>query len=289
LSQHAQAKQPKVKPFLDVRIQRAEAEAELLGLCAGYETGAWRAEGFAKALLRNLPQFALPIEQWKDFNTATGVEQLAHAARAIYTTDKYQNRGEVGELMLFSIMREHYSSEPIISKFYFKSSSNDTVKGFDAVHVVSAGAEPELWLGEVKFYSNLAAAMRDVIKELKEHIENDFLRHEFMWIDHKMGDGTAHTTKIRKLLDDSTSLDEVFKVLHIPILLTYKSKTVSKHAAVDDVYLQAISKELSDNFDTFRARGLPNNVRIHLILVPLSGKARLLKAFDDRLKALQAL
>jgi Cap4 SAVED domain len=105
----------KVKPFLEVRIKRAENEAGLLGLCAGYEAGTWRADGFAKALIRNLPQFALPIEQWENFNTATGVEQLARAARAIYTTNKYQNRGEVGELMLFSIMREHYDSEPIVS------------------------------------------------------------------------------------------------------------------------------------------------------------------------------
>jgi hypothetical protein len=157
---NAKSSKPKVKPFLEVRIKRTEAEADLLGLCAGYEASQWRAEGLAKALLRSLPQFALPIEQWHSFNTATGVEQLARAARAIYTTTKYHNRGEVGELLLFSIMREHYNSEPIVSKFYFKSSANDTVKGFDAVHVVSNGNEPELWLGEVKFYTTLRQMKR---------------------------------------------------------------------------------------------------------------------------------
>lgn len=285
----AREKQPKVKPFLEIRIQRSEIEADLLGLCAGYEAGAWRADAFARALIRNLPQFALPIERWQGFNTATGVEQLARAARAIYTTDKYENRGEVGELMLFSIMREHYDSEPIVSKFYFKSSSNDTIKGFDAVHVVSANGGPELWLGEVKFYTNLSAAMRDVLKEIHEHLDIDFLRDEFMWIEHKMGDGTAHAREIRELLDDSTSLDEVFKVMHIPVLLTYKSKSVGGHSIVDQTYLQAIATELSDHFDVFRAKGLPTNVRIHVFFVPLLGKARLLKAFDDRLKALQSL
>ncbi len=279
----------KVKPFLQVRIERIEPEARLLGLCAGYEAGAWRADSFAKYLIRNLPQFALPIEEWDNFNTATGVEQLSRAARAIYATDKYENRGEVGELLLFSIMREHYDSEPIVSKFYFKSSSNDTVKGFDAVHVVSNDQGPELWLGEVKFYTNLSAAMRDVLAELNDHLDIDYMRDEFMWIDHKMGDGTAHTTEIRHLLDDSTSLDEVFKVLHIPILLTYRSKTVRNHNIADEEYKQAIYEELSMHFDTFRTKNLPDKICVHLILVPLEGKARLLKAFDDRLKTLQQL
>lgn len=284
-----EGKKPKVKPFLLVRITRAESEADLLGLCAGYEAAVWRADGLARTLIRNLPQFALPIEKWSDFNTATGVEQLSRAARAIYTTDKYENRGEVGELLLFSIMREHYNSEPIVSKFYFKSSSNDTVKGFDAVHVVHGNAGAELWLGEVKFYSNISAAMRDVLAELKKHLDIDFLHDEFMWVDQKMGDGHAGADTIRHLLDDSTSLDEVFKIMHIPILLTYKSKTVCAHSADDEAYKDAISEEISNHFDTFRAMGLPTNVGIHVFLVPLAGKAVLLKAFDDQLKALQTI
>lgn len=282
-------KQPKVKPFLAVRIKRTESEADLLGLCAGYEAGEWRAEAFARALIRNLPQFALPIEQWENFNTTTGVEQLARAARAIYTTDAYERRGEVGELMLFSIMREHYDSEPLVSKFYFKSSANDTVKGFDAVHVVSTKNGPELWLGEVKFYSNISAAMRDVLTELAEHLEINFLRDEFMWIENKMGDGTAHAAEVRKLLDDNSSLDEVFEAIHIPILLTYKSPSVGKHTVVDAAYQNAIEAELSKHFDTFRSKNLPTNIKIHVFLVPLAGKAHLLKAFDDHLKALQVL
>jgi Cap4 SAVED domain len=266
-----------------------ETEADLLGLCAGYESGSWRSEAFAKHLIRHLPQFFLPIEEWDNFNTATGVEQMARAARAIYTTDQYHRRGEVGELILFSIMREHYDSEPLVAKFYFKSSANDTVKGFDAVHVVSGEEGPELWLGEVKFYTTIAAAIRDVLTELMEHLETDFLREEFMWIEQKMGDGTAHHAQIRRLLDDSTSLDEVFKVLHIPILLTYRSKTISAHSMADQSYIKEIAAELSNHFDSFRDKELPKHVHIHLVLVPLAGKAHLLHSFDERLKALQGL
>ena len=104
-----------------------------------------------------------------------------------------------------------------------------------------------------------------------------------------MGDGTAHSVEIRRLLDDSTSLDAVFKVLHIPILLTYKSKAINAHSAVNAAYEKEIADELSAHFDVFRGKGLPDNIQIHLILVPLAGKAHLLRAFDNRLKALQEL
>jgi Cap4 SAVED domain len=264
-----------------------EAEADLLGLCAGYESGSWRADASAKHLIRHLPQFFLPIEAWDNFNTATGVEQMARAARAIYTTDQYDHRGEVGELLLFSIMREHYDSEPLVAKFYFKCSANDTVKGFDAVHLVSGEEGPELWLGEVKFYTRISAAIRDVLTELREHLDTDFLREEFMWIEQKMGDGAAHHAQIRRLLDESTSLDDVFKVLHVPILLTYRSSAISSYSVEDDAYITQIADELSKHFDTFRDKELPKHVQIHLFLVPLAGKAHLLRSFDERLKALQ--
>lgn len=280
---------PTVAPFLTVRIRRAEAKAELVGLCAGFEGGSWRAEQFARYLLRNLIQFALPIQEWSDINTVTAVEQLSKAARSVYTTNNYHKRGEVGELILFSIMREYYKSIPIVSKFYFKSAANDTVKGFDAVHIVINNDEVELWLGEVKFYSNISAAIRDVLIELFEHIEIDYMREEFMWIERKMGENLPKQDEIRRLLDENTSLDDIFDSIHVPILLTYKSPTICQHNSANEEYISKIQYELNQYFDKFMSKNLPIDILLHLFLVPMEGKAHLLQAFDDRLRALQRL
>ena len=48
-SNNEKEKPPKVKPFLRVRIRRFGPKAHLLGLCAGYEAGAWRADAFVKS------------------------------------------------------------------------------------------------------------------------------------------------------------------------------------------------------------------------------------------------
>ena len=74
------------------------------------------------------------------------------------------------------------------SEIFYKDAPNDTVKGFDAVHVVEASDGLELWLGEVKLYKDIVSAVRDVENELKQHTTISYLRSEFaaIWrkVDH---------------------------------------------------------------------------------------------------------
>ncbi|MEN3029932.1 Hachiman antiphage defense system protein HamA [Chromobacterium amazonense] len=46
-------------------------------------------------------------------------------------------------------LRQPAASWIAISKIYFKDAVNNTVKGFDAVHVLATQNGLELWLGEV--------------------------------------------------------------------------------------------------------------------------------------------
>lgn len=280
---------PRPNPFLDVRAEDTDGLLTLLGLCAGYELGQWRSTQFAKYLIRQLIEFIFPFEKWSATNSATGVEMTVRAAQAIYTTQRYENRGEIGELMLFAILRSHYGSMPVVNKLYFKSATNDTVKGFDAVHIINGKNGLELWLGEVKFYINADAAIRDVTKELEAHLNADYLRSEFTWIGNKMSDNIPYHQEIGRLLDEKTSLDEVFSLLHIPVLITYESPTTGNHKVVDDAYKVAIKDELLSHFECFRRRLKVQGVAVHLILVPLGNKRALQDAFDCRLRAAQDL
>lgn len=280
---------PRPQPFLEVRVEDTAGLPTLLGLCAGYELGQWRSTQFAKYLIRHLIEFIYPIEEWGAANSTTGVEMTARAAEAVYKTQKYENRGEIGELILFAVLRAHYGSLPVVSKFFFKSAANDTVKGFDAVHFIEGEDGLELWLGEVKFYTDAAAAIRHVLEELGAHLEADYLRGEFTWIGNKMRADSPHYEQIRRLLDDKTSLDQVFPVLHIPVLITYESQAIGAHNIVDDAYKEALEAELRRHFGSFRDRCAVQRVAVHLILVPLGDKRALQEAFDNRLRAAQDL
>jgi len=285
----APARAPAARPpFLSIRVRIDDQLPSLLGLCAGYQDQVWRADGFARYLIEHLVEFVYPPHEWSKARSDTAIEMATRAAKAVYSTDKHERRGEVGELLLFAIMRAYYGSVPIISKLYFKSATNDTVKGFDAVHFVEAASGLELWLGEAKLYTDAGAAIRDVIAEIDQHTGADYLRQEFAWISNKLSSANTNYDKITALLDDRTSLDEVFKVLHVPVLITYDSSAIGAHQAVTQEFESTITDEISRHHSVFCQR-FSGAIRVHVILVPLGGKKLLLDAFDAKLKALQTL
>ena len=157
--------------FFELVVHDIARKPGLTGGAAGYEQDRWRNEALAEYLFEWLPEFALSYSELKDIDSASARKLIKKAATTVYTTEKYQRRGEFGELLLHAILREVFDSQPAISKLYFKTSTNETVKGFDAVHVVENNDELEIWLGEVKFQKDPSDAVRKVVNEPKVHTD----------------------------------------------------------------------------------------------------------------------
>jgi len=145
---------PQPERFWEIRVHDVGNKG-ISGLCVGYEQGVWRENAFADYVMDWLPEFSLNSKERENLNHANAVESLRKAARLVYKTEKFKNRGEFGEIFLHAAIRSVFDSIPAISKIYYKSSHNDTVKGFDCVHVVGPVDDLELWLGEVKFYNEI--------------------------------------------------------------------------------------------------------------------------------------
>ena len=251
--------------------------------------GRWRGKAFADHTMEWLPEFCLSAEELEDFRPGTAVALLRKAARLVYQTDKYKLRGEFGEIFLHIALRQVHKSIPAISKIYWKDSVNNTVKGYDAVHVVEAAGKLELWLGEVKFYDNAERAITDVIKELAIHMASDYLRNEFMLITNKLEKNAAHYEILSKLLDPNTSLDEVFDKVCIPILLTYDSNALKSNAKGTPSYIKAIEGETKKIRERFFSKlpASPLPVKIHLFVIPLNTKSEFISHLDSSLKGFQ--
>lgn len=276
-------------PFLEVRISELEWEPALIALCAGYENCYWRSKQLARHLIEWIPEFALSHIERQEMNDSTAVALLRKAALKIYKTKKFQNRGEIGEIILHCILRQVYATYPAVSKIYYKDSSNDTVKGFDAVHVVSNNGELELWIGEVKYYKSISKAIYDVVKELNNHTTIDFLRDEFLLISDKIDNAWPFSSKLKDLIHRNRSMDEIFSRTVIPVLLCYESRTVNTYEKVSSGYMEAYRKEMEKHYDSFCNANLPETVCLHLFLLPMHTKKDLSDSFDERLKALQVL
>lgn len=285
---------PKPDSFLKIRVHRSELAPSLCGLCVGYERGKWRAAQLADHTMDWLPEFSLTASEWQSMNHANARQLIRRAAQQVYTSRKFKNRGEFGELLLHIVLRQVHDSIPAISKIYYKTSNNETVKGFDSVHVVGSPDNMELWLGEAKFYSNINRAIRDVMAELETHLGIDYLRSEFNLITGKIDNSIPHADQLRKLLSPNTSLDEVFQRVCIPVLLTYDSECVAGHKACTKDYEHAFEAEVKKHYAGFLTSlnakaGIPKDIAIHLFLLPLAEKAKLIAAFDEKLKAWQQI
>lgn len=275
--------------FLKVRVHDVAAKPSITGLCVGYEREDWRASQFASHIIEWLPEFALKHSELTGINSGNAVQMIRDAAKRVYQSKKFASRGEFGELFLHAAIREVFDSHPAISKIYYKTARNDTVKGFDAVHVVGPAGALELWLGEAKFYSDIGRAVRDVVKELASHTDVDYLRDEFLLIKGKIDPSWPHAKALEDLLAENMSLDEVFSSACIAVLLTYDSVCLSSHSKCDTAYEAAFAAEIRKHHAMFAGRKLPKDVTIHLILLPLNTKQRLLSELDSKLRAWQTI
>jgi hypothetical protein len=214
---------------------------------------------------------------------------IRKAARIVYQTDKYKLRGEFGELFLHIALRQIYKSVPAISKLYWKDSVNSTVKGYDSVHVVEINKKLELWLGEVKFYSDATKAIREVVAEIKDHTGLQYMKNEIALIANKLDESSPHYTTLSKLLHPNTSLDEVFDSACIPVLITYDSEVLKSHSKGSQSYIEAMQNEVAKIQKNLSKKliklALP--IRVHLFVIPLNSKASLITKMDDSLKRLQ--
>lgn len=275
--------------FLEVRVHRLDLQPPLTAACAGFELSKWRAEQLAKHLLQWLPEFALKFSEWQDMSAENAVAKVGRAAKSVYETDNYERRGECGELLLHVLLRQHFGSTPAISKIFFKDSNNDTVKGFDAVHVIAEQDKWELWLGEVKFYTDIMAAIRDSISELKDHLEPDYLRCEFTAITNKLDPDWPEFERLGQKLAETKSLDEIFTAICVPVLLAYDSQLVKDHSSVSKAYEEGFAQEVVEIQKKFGDRLPKLPIRVHLLLFPMGDKATLIEEWDRRLKSCQEL
>jgi hypothetical protein len=143
-------------------------------------------------------------------------------------------------------------------------------------------------LGEVKFYDDVKRAITDVVEELTQHTQRDYLRSEFTAITNKLDATWGEAAQLRELIHQNTSLDRIFASVCIPVLLTYDSDAVAGHQSVCAAYEAAFTEEVLRYHSLFASKVLPTNVTVRLFLLPLRQKIQLVKDMDEALKACQA-
>ncbi|KRA05772.1 hypothetical protein ASD74_04745 [Rhizobium sp. Root564] len=268
------------------QIELGSAILSQSSYCAGFELKAWRCNALADHLIEWIADYALKEEELSGSHGNMYI-RLKQAAARIYSTEKYERRGEVGEILLHAICRDFFSTIPLAPRVFYLTSSNEVVKSFDLVHVRPLGEETfEIWLGEAKFYKDADDAIRAAITSVESHIDQGFLNNEKLILGPQISKDVPHWAEIRKILSSRTSLDELFKAAVFPICIACDSAAVNGHEIHCESYSAAVLNEIDSLNSKLVNSGLNQKIAIQLIYVPLASKDLLADAFDKRLKGL---
>ncbi|RAK70563.1 HamA C-terminal domain-containing protein [Hymenobacter edaphi] len=282
------------RPFQsDLVIDERICEPALKAYHVGFDNNKFRFLPLIDVIRRVIPEFSLGYHEGKGFSLTVMVDRLKEAADTVYQTDKYQKRGEFGELILHLLLRDFQNSIPLVSKIYFKDSHDVPVHGFDGVHVTINGEEKKLWLGESKMFKTGKRGIQDLAKDIHKHVNEDYIRKEFALVSRKLPVEVPEIDYWRNLMDKHQRAQTIFSSLVIPMVCTYTSNLFNKHTDETVDYFQEFENEckyLCSEFDKLKLKlTIPNNVEIILMLLPVPCKNELNKELNKRLKAMQSI
>jgi hypothetical protein len=276
---------------------------------------AYEWERLIDALSSKIPEFAFGHHLGTSTDNNLMVDKIRKAAKAIYripefeavrelytnggsikdddAANNYLRRGEFGELILHLLLTDYNNTIPLLAKIYFKDSNNETVHGFDAVHIQPS--TQTLWLGESKLYFDGRKGIDSLISDIKTHFERDYLAEEFTLILKKIYPYEKIPEKETwvKLLNRSKQLSEVLQNVTIPLLCTYNSDNFSKY---DDTAIQSFIDDydrevvgLKEYFDKRNNHPWKTNLSIILLLFPVKCKKELVSRLHNRLYHMQRI
>lgn len=265
------------------------------GVYVNYESGEWNYRQFVVWLRRHIPEYALTPSEIKELgNPLRSAELLMNSAKLIHDRDSStEKKGELGEIILHGLIRDIYSTSPLVSKLYYKTHPADNVKGFDCVHVIFDNELNEissLWLGEAKFHKSVSGAIGSAFSSISGFMEAKKMQTEFLTVRNHLDDEHIATSQAEKLLSEYTSLDEIKAKLCVPVLIAYDSNAVQAHSSITPTFLKELEEELQSNIDTFISRFATDElaeIDLHVFFFPVKSKDKTQDIFDDLISGLQ--
>ncbi|GIJ94075.1 MAG: DUF1837 domain-containing protein [Bacteroidota bacterium] len=272
----------------------------VLSIINDFEDGNWRYNKFQNFIWNNIKETAL---SYKERKALIGKESnvLENSAKNLRLVESGNAKGsEIGEIVLYGIMKDYYDALPIVPKIFYKQNKNDEAKGADSVHIVVEGEDQfSLWLGEAKFYNDISNVRLDeIIKSVKNSICSDKIRKEnsiitnISDIDYLEEISDQLKQKIKKSLSEDISIDTIKPILNIPILLLYQCDITSKCKTMSEEYKKDIlshQKERATGYfkkqiEICKDIHLYDKIRFHIIFFPIANKENIVNKFIQRAK-----
>jgi len=278
---------------------------KVLGLINDFENGSWRFEKFQNFIWDNIKETALSHSERNALIDKGEGSVLSESAKNLRLIETTNGRGsEIGEIVLYGIMKNYYKALPIVPKIFYKQNKKDEAKGADSIHiVVESDGSFSLWFGESKFYNSIENARLDeIVKSVKDSISLDKLKKEnsiitnLSEINNFEEISNELKIKIKSSLAQDESIDRIKPILNIPILLLYECEVTKKQNSLTDEYKKKIIEIHKDRATAYfkkqieqcKSIHLYEKINFHIILFPVADKEKIVNTFILKAKAHRA-
>lgn len=289
--------------FDDVKLDDTLAPTDnksVLGIINDFENGEWRFEKFQKFVWNNIKETALSHSERKALlldGESSILTDSAKNLRLVEATDAIGRGSEIAEIVLYGIMKNHYSALPIVPKIFYKQNRKDEAKGSDSVHIV---VEPDdnfsLWFGESKFYNSIENTRLDtIVDSVKDSISLEKIKKENSIVTNlsdindfeEISDNLRE--KIKRSLSQEESVDTIKPILNIPILLLYECEQTKNGSTLSDEYKKGIIEYHKDRATQYFKKQIAKcndvhlyeKIKFHIILFPVADKNRIVDKFIE--------
>lgn len=293
--------------FDDVKLDNTLSPTKnksVLGIINDFENGVWRYEKFQKFVWDNIKETALSQSERQallDDGAGSMLTESAKKLRLVESVDAIGRGSEIAEIVLYGIMKDHYSALPIVPKIFYKQNTGDEAKGSDSVHIVLESEDTfSLWFGESKFYNSIENARLDtIVASVKDSISLNKIKKENSIITNlsdindfkEISEGLKN--KIKSSLSQDESIDKIKPILNIPILLLYECEQTKKGSGLTEDYKQGIIDFHKDRATQYFKKQIEKcsdvhlyeKINFHIILFPVAEKEKIVDKFIQIAKA----
>jgi uncharacterized protein DUF1837 len=275
----------------------------VVSLLNDFEDGKWRSDKFHNFVWDNIAETALTFQE-RDVLALRPASLLTQAAKKLRLADSEEDiskGSELAEIVLYGIMKHKYKALAVVPKIFYKQNAQDNAKGADSVHIViGPPGDFSLWFGEAKFYNSIEdARLGSIVQSIEAMLSTDKLKKENSIITNvsdidRIEIDEALRAKIKAELSTLHSIDTLKSKINVPILLLHECAITANASDMDASYIEAVKAHHRDRAIAYFSKQIAKlsqslhkyaDIRFHLILFPVPGKAAIVDKFVSKVAA----
>lgn len=233
-----------------------------------------------KGLLHNFVFSCSEVERKLGIESPESAQELFE--KAIRKLSQHTARGELGELILFTLLDVYFEAPKLLSKVSMKTNPKMPVFGADAVHGQFHDGKLTLYLGEAKLHKKFKPAAKDAAKSIKSAIEK--YEDEFDLLDSYMDFPNIDESLEVALLEllDPFSNNDLSDLILSPCFIGFAEPDLIESSSSDEEFIDNYTELACDYIGDFFQKVEQQGIGIDetaLLLLPFASVDELVEEF----------